>query len=319
MSLKRVFANRISNPVKALRVDFKHGQLRLGIDRFMSSLTAGTAVGRFFGKRVSRLIYRQLDRFFAPTIEKYKNYEYECQYDKNSPVWVLWMQGYDNAPTIVKKCIDSIRNATAHPVHLITEENLDSYYDFPDFIKDKLASGIITKAQFSDILRFTLLSEYGGIWIDATIFIPKAIPEEVFKREFFTCKRPKRESGYVSEYRWTSFLNGCQKNCVIQKAAKELFFEYWKKFDYLVDYLLVDYSLLIVYNNVLRARELIDELPYNNIRIEELQELMSEEYDAEKYNELINSTDTSFFKLSWRMDFPKEKNGRKTFYGKFTE
>lgn len=319
MSLKSVFANRIKNPFKMLVADFKHGNFGLGINRFLCSFSAGTSLGRRFESRVQKSVYLKLEKNFLPVLEKYKNSEYVCKYDSKAPIWILWMQGYDSAPPIVKKCIDSVKKSTSHPVNLITDENIYTYYDFPDYIRSKLKNGIITKAQFSDILRMTLLAEYGGLWIDATVFVPKSIPEEIFKKEFFTCKRYPVESGYVSQYRWTSFLNGCQKNCVVQRAAKDLFFEYWRKNDYLIDYLLVDYTLLIIYNNILRAKNLIDTLEYNNTEIEELQNIMNDVFDEDKYLSLMNSHDTYFFKLSWRMNFADEKGGQKTFYGKFIE
>ena len=276
-------------------------------------------MGTNLGKKVQAEIYQKLYGDFQNVFAKYRNYSYDCCYDSCSPVWVFWMQGYDNAPVIVKKCIDSIKAATDHPVHILTSDNLSEYYDFPVYIKEKYANGIITHAQFSDILRMTLLSEYGGLWIDATIFIPCGIPEKIFQREFFTCKRDIKGSGYVSEYRWTSFLNGCQNGCVIQKIAKDLFFAYWEKYDYLIDYLLVDYVFLLIYQNIPKAKQLIDELPYNNPQIEELQNRMNDICDQVNYQELINQPDTDFFKLSWRMNFEKKIDGKQTYFGYFID
>jgi hypothetical protein len=86
---------------------------------------------------------------------------------------------------------------------------------------------------------------------------------------------------------------------------KELFFEYWKEKGYLIDYVLVDYFMLIVYENIPTAKKMIDGLEYNNSLIEELQNKFNEPYDETIYNQLLDS-DTYLFKLSWRMDF-KEK------------
>ena len=319
MSIQSVFHNRIIAPVKAWRADARRYDGGLGYDRFVSSAFRGSGIGRKAEKRVRDKIYQKLYDDFRGLLLTYQNDSAVCRYDSSSPVWILWMQGYERAPVIVRKCIDSIRGATDHPVHLVTAKNLSDFYVFPLYIKEKLEKGIITNAQFSDILRMTLLSEYGGLWIDATIFIPNSIPEDVFENEFFTCKRDIVGSGYVSGYRWTSFLNGCQKGCIIQRAAKDLFFAYWKKYDYLIDYLLVDYVLLLIYENIPKAKSLIDGLPCNNPQIEELQNRMSEVYDEEKYLKLINDSDTSFFKLSWRMEFVKEKDGWQTYFGKFLE
>ncbi len=313
-----IIKNRIISPIHTLTYEFKHKQYKLGVVRLLASVFRGSPLGNYFNQQIHNNIITQLENEFSYVLEKYKNYSGDCKYDKNAPVWVSWMQGYDNAPEIVKKCIDSIKHSTTHPVHIVTLENLYSFYEFPDYIMDKYRESIISNAQFSDILRMTLLSEYGGIWIDSTIFIPNKLPEDIFKNEFYTCKREPVACGYVSNYMWTSFLNGCQKNCIIQKVNKELFYEYWKKKDYLIDYLLVDYFMMVVYRNLPYAQKLINELPYNNPQIEELQNRMSSPFDNADYNNLINNSDTIFFKLSWRMKFDKfTKENKQTYFGYF--
>ena len=319
MRLKSVFDNRIKVPLQVWWQDARHHNGSIGFYRFIASVSKGTSIGSIASKRVQIKISKKLCLDFYSIIEKYKNDDTEVLYDSQAPVWVLWMQGYKNAPDIVKRCIDSIRVSTSHPVHLITSDNISKYYSFPNYINEKYINGTITNAQFSDILRMALLADYGGLWIDATIFIPTAIPEGIFEREFFTCKRDIKNTGYVSEYRWTSFLNGCKKGCVIQRAAKDMFFVYWEKYDYLVDYLLVDYILLLIYENIPKATRLMDDLPYNNSQIEELQNRMNEVFDEKAYQKLVTDSDTDFFKLSWRMKFETSKNGKKTYFGSFLQ
>lgn len=320
MRMFSIIKNRIVSPYKYMIKEFRNKQYKLGFLRFLSAMTKDSFIGKKFNKKVHNTIIRQLEREYAYVLCKYKDYKSECVYDCNAPVWVCWMQGYDKSPKIVKKCIDSIKKSTLHPVYIVTEDNLDTYYVFPDYIMDKYKNGIISNAQFSDILRMTLLSEYGGLWIDATIYVPNKLPEEIFMHEFYTCKRKPMNSGYVSNYMWTSFLNGCQRNCIIQKINKELFFEYWKRKNYLIDYLLVDYFMMIVFRNSPYAKKLIDELPYNNPLVEELQNRMSLPYDENEYNKLVNDSNTSLFKLSWRMDFEKmTKSGEATYFSNFID
>ena len=318
MGLGVIIKNRIFDPLNTMFTEIGHGQIKLGITRFFASVFRGSKFGISLNQKIHSIIITQLENELSYVLDRFRNYSCECKYDKNAPVWVCWLQGYDNAPEIVKRCINSIKTSTTHPVNIVTSENLLSFCDFPDYIMSKYSKGIITNAQFSDILRMTLLSEYGGLWIDATIFIPKELPEEVFNYQFYTCKRKPINGGYVSNYKWTSFLNGCQKSCVIQKAVKDLFYEYWNINDYLIDYLLVDYFMILVYRNIPNARNLIDDLPYNNPQIEELQSRMSLPYDEIEYKHLINDSDTDFFKLSWRMNFDRETSDNKmTYYGWF--
>lgn len=312
--------NRVTSPLKVMFQDIKNGQFKIGITRFLVSVFRGTKISYFLSQKIHNMIIKKLEKDFLYVLDKYRDYSVKCEYDANSPVWVCWMQGYDNAPIIVKKCIDSIRISTNHPVNIITKDKIDTFIHLPDYIMEKYNKQIITNAQFSDILRMCLLSQYGGLWIDATIFIPGKLPEKIFQYQFYTCKRKPQKSGYVSNYMWTSFLNGCQKNCIVQKVVNDLFLAYWEKYDYLIDYLLVDYFMMLVYRNLPKAKDLIDNVPYNNLLVEELQNRMSMSFNKEDYDNLLYNSGTFLFKLSWRMKFEeKTVDGNTTYFAKFLE
>ncbi len=318
MRIVSLFKNRVILPFNILFQSLSHKEARLGFIGFFAVAFKGVPVFDNLYKKKNKIILERLKKEFDYVIDEFKEYSFDTEYDENAPVWVSWMQGYDKAPDIVKKCIDSIKASTKHPVYIVTSENLNEYADIPDYISEKYASGIITNAQFSDILRMSLLSKHGGIWIDATVFAPKKLPESIFEGEFYTCKRKQRECAYVSQYRWTSFINGGQKGCVVQQAMNRLFSEYWRKKDYLIDYLLVDYFMCLVYDNIPKAKKLIDELDYNNSKVDDLQEIMNLKFDKNTYDDIISAQDTYFYKLSWRMDFAeKTSDGEQTFFGYF--
>ena len=82
---------------------------------------------------------------FSAVIEKYKNINSKTsdasKESSSSNIWIFWWQGYEAAPLLVKKCIDSItRNAKNHPVVLITKKNWRNHADIPDYIIQKLDS-----------------------------------------------------------------------------------------------------------------------------------------------------------------------------------
>lgn len=321
MSLLSVWKNRVVVPSKKFAFLVSNGDFKLGLNSFCSLSFRGTDFAKSAEKKYQRLLIEKLKSEFSHITEKYKQYGSVNQYNPNAPIWVCWFQGIENAPYLVKKCVESIRNSTSHPVNIISSDNMCDYVKFPSYIIEKYKSGMITNAQMSDIVRMALLSEYGGLWIDATIFVPNKISEDIFKQEFYTCKRKKNDASlYVSENRWTSFMNGCQYGCVVQKAMCELFYEYWKNNTSLVDYLLVDYFMCVVYEEIPYARKLIDELEYNNSKIEDLQEAMGDEFDEARYKKIIKPEDTYFYKLSWRMDFPEFTADKKpTFFKMFME
>lgn len=78
---------------------------------------------------------------------------------ENLPIWVCWLQGEENAPKLVKKCISSIRqHANGHEVIILTENNIKEYIDIPEYIIENAQRGILSRTNFSDIVRFALLA-----------------------------------------------------------------------------------------------------------------------------------------------------------------
>ncbi len=320
MKVVSLFKNRVVLPCKVLKENVSHGEVAIGLITAVATMLNGSKIALVLFKRKHKIVLKKLNKEFGYITDRYRDYEDNCEYNGTAPIWVSWMQGYDEAPELVQKCIDSIKESTKHPVYLIESNNLKEYTDIPDYIMEKYEKKIITNAQFSDILRMNLLSRYGGLWIDATVFVPRGIPESIFEEKFYTCKRAIKETSYISGYRWTSFINGCQKGCVIQECMNELFSAYWKKKNYLIDYLLVDYFMCMVYDNIPQAKDLIDSLPFNNSKVDDFQNVMNDTYKKEKYNEIIGAKDTFFYKLSWRMKFRKtSSDGEKTFFGHFTD
>lgn len=181
-------------------------------------------VARWIQTQRDEKILRYLDERYGELIQSLdesaqSSSEYTAQ--GNEPIWVCWLQGEETAPPLVKKCISSIRrNAGSHPVYLLTEENLSNYIILPESIREKRSKSIIQSANFSDIVRVTLLHQYGGLWLDATIFCVNSIPKWYFERGFFSCRGPLQDSNYISRYRWTSFVLGGKKN--------SLFLKYWQ-------------------------------------------------------------------------------------------
>ena len=261
---------------------------------------------------------------FSAVIEKYKNhaeekifYEKEKLAENTGNIWIFWWQGYEAAPLLVKKCIGSItKNAKNHPVVLITKENWKNYADIPDYVIEKVKKGIITFTHFSDILRMILISKHGGLWLDATIFVSREIPDYCFELPYFSIHY-ETSTSRIAKGKWTGFCQGAQKNSLIHSFCRDVFFSYWKKYNKLIDYFFIDYVMLAGYNNISGFKKLIDELPLNNQGIKELDKHFNDEYSMEYLNNIL--AQSTFFKLNWKRDYKKEINGKKTLYGYFIE
>lgn len=258
---------------------------------------------------------------FSAVIEKYKNINSKTsdasKESSSSNIWIFWWQGYEAAPLLVKKCIDSItRNAKNHPVVLITKKNWRNHADIPDYIIQKLEKGVITLTHFSDILRMVLISKHGGLWLDATIFVSKEIPEYCFELPYFSIHY-ETSTSKITKGKWTGFCQAGQKNSLVHSFCRDIFFSYWKKYNKLIDYFFIDYVMLAGYNNIPEFKKLVDSLPLNNQGIKELDKHFNDEYSKEFLDNILS--ESTFFKLNWKRDYKKETNGKKTLYGYFLE
>ncbi len=199
-----------------LLIDFKCFSFKLAFVRFINGISYRGSIlkkiNKWSLKKKDKYILEYLSQNYGYILDKYKNEEETAIYSEKQNIWICWLQGENSAPQLVKNCIDSVRrNANGHDVVIITKDNFQEYVDIPNYILEKYEKGIISHAHFSDIMRMSLICKHGGIWIDATVFCNKTLPEKIFNQLFFTCKSPMIETDYISNLQWTSFIIGGQK------------------------------------------------------------------------------------------------------------
>jgi hypothetical protein len=235
-----------------------------------------------------------------------------------APLWLCWWQGADSMPPLITACYNSVcRYADDHPVNLVTKDNYRDFVAIPDIIIKKLAAGIITLTHFSDILRMELLYRYGGMWIDATVFITRPFQERYFGMELFSLRR-KQEGGNVSFCRWTAFLFSGIKHAILFRFVRDFFREYWKKETSMPDYNLIDYVIAAAYNAIPVVKTAIDNIPFTNPHLYYLTEHLNCQYNKAILDEIC--TDTCFHKLSRKKHAHRHtENGELTFYGFITK
>lgn len=240
---------------------------------------------------------------------KYKNPKDE-KISENSPIFIFWWQGEKNLPAIVESCINSIkRNAEMRPVYFITQYNYYNYVEIPDYIIEKVNSGIITITHFADILRMALLYEYGGIWLDATIYLTKPINKEICNYSFFTVKHNLFSDWHICKGMWSTNVLCCGKNNLAIKFFRDMLFEYCKIEKYFLCYLLIDCIIAIGYENIEFIKKQIDLVPINNENTLELyNRLFMNLYDNYEW---IKNNNTYIYKFK-----VKEKNINNTIYEK---
>ena len=234
-----------------------------------------------------------------------------------SNIWVCWWQGEENMPEVVKVCYRSIKKLSGkHPVVLITEDNLKDYVQLPQFIMDKYAAGIISRTHFSDILRFYLLKEYGGIWMDITNFLTAEIDSFVPVDSTFYSYKHITEYNNVSQGLWTSYFNASGKGNIIPSYLYESLVSYWNKTDKLEDYLLLDFIFKLGYDNIPAMKKIIDSIPLKEIGT--MRKIMNRKWNGEEWKRYF--VQAPFQKLSYKKYVNKTtKKGEKTHYAYMVE
>ena len=251
-------------------------------------------------------IIKTLTKQMLPVIEKYNNDQSSGCFEENAPIWICWWTGEKTAPPLVKQCIKSIRaQAGTHPVYFIDQSTYMKYLKIPQYILQKSEAGQMKLAHLADYIRVALLYEYGGLWLDATIFCANRIPENYFSYPFFTCKSLTQSCGYLSQMRWTTFVFGGWKGNIIFRYLKEAFETYWKIYDRAIDYLFFDYLIEIAMRNLPAIKKYIDQVPVNNLHRDDLQAAMNRAEPAEQFDRIIQE-DTVLYKLSWREQYSLE-------------
>ena len=231
---------------------------------------------------------------------------------KDETIWMCWWQGLESAPLIVQKCVESIkRNANGREVVIITNDNYAEYVDIPSWVIEKRKKGIITNTHFSDILRLSLLSKYGGLWLDATFYCCGSL-DEYFNYPLWSIKRPDYlhcsvASGYFATYS----LRCSSENRYIFKAILDFYLHYWEIEEKQLDYLTLDYMFVLVQEIFEDIKLTFSLIKPNNTNCDNLLELLNKVYEKDVWNNL--KYDTKLFKLSWKT---KLSNDKKSYFNK---
>ena len=248
------------------------------------------------------------------------NYEFNTCNQKNSKIiWTLWMQGYENAPELVKSTIDSIRKFAElnnFQFILLEENTIEKYIVFPKLIKEKMDLGVIDYTKISDILRVSLLAKYGGTWVDATIYMKEEFDSSLLLQNYYTIKTGGIEdySPNISNNRWKGFfLSG---NSSLFNFTRDFFFEYYSRYDIAVDCLLIDYIFDIAYKYDEKIKNQMLELEKSNPNLFWLESHLGDEFDQKVWDNITETT--KVFKTTYKLS-EEIKSNKNNFYSKLID
>ena len=280
---------------------------------------------RFGGRKAIFRRHEEIKRYiklnFDSVLNKYKDDVYpESQSFDNRMIWVCWLQGEANMPDIVRTCYNSVKaNGNGREVVLITNENVEKYISIPKFIKDKVNNGKMSRTHLADYIRISLLKNYGGLWIDATVLVTDKINIDC-KLPFFSIKQKPDSIHFVSQYRWAVWILGCspQIGKILFDCLENLFKAYLKKHSLFIDFFLFDYFLAVMYDEIPLVKQLVDNCPYNNPNAYELGALLNKEFNEDAFLQLKKNN--TFHKLSWKQPyFMHTADDKPTFYSVISE
>lgn len=266
--------------------------------KFASNYTAGLI-------SMDRTYYK-LEKKYRHFIDKYEIRDKEhCE---SNYIWIFWFQGIENAPTLIKKCIESVKkNFKNKDIMIITMENYNNYVDIPDYVIEKFKKKIISITHFSDILRTELLIKYGGLWLDATTFCTGNNIEDFSDLDFFVYRNGWMDMENINMSNWLIYSKSYNE---ILELTLALIYEYWRKNNYIRNYFLYHMFFKMATE---KYKEQWDKVPYlNHINNHLLVQELNKEFDSDRYNQIIKLT--NFHKLSYKIEINnKDKNN---FYNK---
>lgn len=233
-------------------------------------------------------------------------------------IWICWFQGVESAPDLVKRCIESVQHHVSDAeVILLNDDNIPKFLDLPDHIKKKYASGLISKAQYSDIVRTSLLYQYGGVWMDATLFMTKKLPDSFYENEFSSLRFEHNEYA-LSQGRWTAYFLSSRKGSALIKLVRDILYGYWLHNDKLIEYFLIDYSFLYAREKYFHFQQLMNEQPVtgnNRFLIRQYINLAPDQAAME----VLSRDPVGIYKLSHKEKYSLSDNGQPTLYSKILD
>ncbi|OOF35812.1 capsular polysaccharide synthesis protein [Rodentibacter heidelbergensis] len=132
-----------------------------------------------------------IDLYFDKKLKNFKLDPLKKDLVGKKIIWQYWAQGIEDVPPIVKVCFISVDHFKGeYEVIRLDDNNLSEYLKLPGFILEKKNLNYKFKhAFFADLIRLALLDVYGGVWLDATIFLTGNLPKKLLNMDYFMFQR----------------------------------------------------------------------------------------------------------------------------------
>ncbi|MFT0650352.1 capsular polysaccharide synthesis protein [Lactiplantibacillus plantarum] len=228
--------------IKSLLAYIKAGQFLWIIGLAPLFLNSNKKNLEILREKINFEIHRKLEKkYMNIDIEKNFNSEPKKEVGKH-PVWLMWLQGINNAPALCQENFKYLKKAFGKRVWVITADNVLDFVDLPAKIIEKWRHGNISNTHFSDIVRIQLLCTYGGVWIDSTVFVKKELVDSNPTFMIPQTYKPGRDGNVLPVSSW--FIKSEANNAYLSRV-RDLLFTYWDDYNFLLDYFLLHHFLII--------------------------------------------------------------------------
>jgi hypothetical protein len=230
--------------------------------------------------------------------------------------WQYWHQGInENTSKMVLECLGSVQKYRGeYEIILLTDKTVWDYVELPDFVFEKFGKNGFNFAKLANLIRLYLLSAYGGVWLDATIYLTGPVDKTMLDADFFAFQRtevPPHDAKIFQKFdplyfSWkpvffakmlNSFMIAKTNNKIVADLLS-IHLEYWKKEAKIGHY----YLFQILFNQMTRNDEwkklnceIIGDTDCHRLQVASL-----DKFDSSKFNEI--KAKSNIHKLTYRFD-----------------
>ncbi|MBQ9788341.1 MAG: hypothetical protein IJW31_01900 [Lentisphaeria bacterium] len=232
--------------------------------------------------------------------------------DEKPIIWQYWHQGIENAPELMQKCVKSVK--IHHPdcdVRVLSFDTIKNYVEIPQRFYDLLEQKRISIAIFSDILRLYLLKNYGGTWIDSTLYFTDRIPQEIFDSEFFVLQKNPETDAFGDKM--SCYFIRAKKNNYFTRLILNTLEKYWAENSYLIHYFMFEHVVSMLSEANDNLKEYWEKMYFMSTdKLGLLRRRLYADFDEVEYNAIKN--EVFLHKLSYKI--LQEGSSGKSFYDK---
>lgn len=136
----------------------------------------------------------------------------------------IWMYWEGNLPEFVEKCVEQIKKKNPdYDVNFLVPDNVKSFCDIDFSCLQRM-----TPQQKADLIRFELIYQHGGIWLDSSIIVYESLD---WIQDLIT-KNKTNSFAYYRAKNTTIEAYPVLENWLLASTEKNIFFKFW--FDELI-------------------------------------------------------------------------------------